>query len=147
MDIKKEDAALIVAIMVVGIICGSLVTFAAFTVSQANGSADPIVGKWSGTTSFAYVFSLQSNIFFYDDNTGNAVFELSAPVIGTQRAGFDFSWEKTGKNEYTASNGAVKLPFTMSDKKGTITTTVSPKAIGYDMSVDVAAFDLKYVKV
>lgn len=147
MEIKKDDAALLVAVMVIGIVCGSLLTFLAVSVAQGGGSADPVVGKWAGTTSFAYVFSLRSNLFFYDDNTGNAVFELSAPVIGTQRAGFDFSWEKTGKNEYTASNGAVKLPFTMSDKKGTITTTVSPKAIGYDMSIDVAAFDLKYVKV
>ncbi len=147
MEIKKEDAALIVAIMVVGIICGSLVTFAAFTVSQANGSADPIVGKWSGTTSFAYLFSIQSNIIFYDDNTGNAVFELTAPVVGTQKAGFDFSWENTGKNVYDVSNNNVKLTFTMSEKKGTITTLVSPKAIGYDIGVDVAAFDLKYVKV
>ncbi|MBQ4415332.1 MAG: hypothetical protein II861_04470 [Methanomicrobium sp.] len=147
MEIKKDDAALLVAVMVIGIVCGSLLTFLVFSAAHADGSADPIVGKWAGTTSFAYVFSLQSNIFFYDDNTGNVVFELSAPVIGTQKAGFNFSWEKTGKNEYSVSNGAVTLPFTMSDRKGTITTTVSPKAIGYDLSIDVTVFDLKYVKV
>ncbi|MBR6011757.1 MAG: hypothetical protein IK060_05410 [Methanomicrobium sp.] len=147
MEIKKEDAALLVSVMVIGIVCGALITFLAVSAGHADNSPDPIVGKWTGTTSFAYVFSLQSNIIFYDDNTGNVVFDLSTPVLGAQKAGFDFSWEKTDKNKYSVTNGAVTLPFTMSEKKGTITAIISPKAIGYDIGVDVAAFDLKYVKV
>ncbi|MDV0441721.1 hypothetical protein [Methanorbis furvi] len=155
MQIDGKSVAVAATCILLGLCCGVLLTLvlvpwgaenhATFDFLEQKSTLEPVIGTWFGSTSFAGIFTLQSTLVFYDDQSGNVVYELSSPLISVQKTGFDFTWEKADEQTYTAKNSVFVMPYSLSDGKHTLKTILNPSIIGMS-DLDVLSIDLRYVK-
>ena len=153
MNIDGKSVGIAIGCIVIGIIIGvllSLVLVPQTTIIQDNSgdnnqNIDPIIGRWYASTSFVGVASVQSIVSFYDDKTGNVMFDIINPIIGTKSAGFNFSWDYKGDNVYSTDGQLMSLDFTLSESNKMIKTTINPSVLGID-GFEFLSVDLRYTK-